>query len=345
MATYRVGVIGCGGIARTHTRGFNALKSCEVVAGADIYPESMAKFTEEFGLTAGYTDYHEMLRNESLDIVSVCTWHGTHSEATTAAAENGAKAVLCEKPMATSLAEANRMIEACEQNGTKLVIGHHHRFNARNTHIRQLIQEGAIGQPAALTSRAGGGLLNNGTHAIDRMRYWLGDPETEWVMGQLERQTDRYERGVPIEDRCIGVIAFAGGTRGVIEVDTPGSPPGEMIIFGTEGTLKHTSEGVLLQNGNTQGWELVDVPPDTNQFAELIAWMEGGPEHRGTGKQARCTVEIMMAIYESLRLRQLITMPLENGEYPMAQMIADGTLTVAVEGRYDIRAPQALPAE
>ncbi len=338
MASYRVGMIGCGGISRTHARGFNALAQAQVVAGADIRQEAADRFAEEFGITASYTDYQEMLQKEELDIVSICTWHGTHAAATIAAAENGVKAILCEKPMATSLAEADQMVQICEEHDVKLVIGHHHRFNARNTRIRQLIQEGAIGRPAVLNSRAGDGLLNNGTHAIDRMRYWLGDPETEWVMGQVERQTDRYERGEPIEDRCIGLIGFAGETRGIIEVDTPGSPPGEMIIFGTEGTIKNAGEGLLLQNAGTNGWEEVDVPPDTNQFAELIAWMEGGPEHRGVGKQAHYTVEIMMAIYESVRLRRLVEIPLQNRESPIKQMIRDGTLPVIIEGKYDIRA-------
>src|SRR5262249_52211397 len=138
-----------------------------------------------------------------------------------AAAEAGARGILCEKPMARSLAEADTMLAACDAYGAKLAIGHHHRFVSHNTAARRLIAEGAIRQPTPPPPASGGGLLNNGTHMIDRMRYLLGDPEAIWVIGQVERRTDRWERAQPIEDCCVGLVAFAGGARGLIESDLP----------------------------------------------------------------------------------------------------------------------------
>jgi len=73
---------------------------------------------------------------------------------------------------------------------------------------------------------------------------------------------------------------------------------------------------------------------------ELIDWMEGKvDEHRSSGRQARYTIEIMMAIYESLRINNVVNMPLETRESPLDLMIEDGTLVVTKEGRYDIRKP------
>src|SRR5437667_193472 len=83
-----------------------------------------------------------------------------------------------------------------------------------------------IGKPTLLRSGPEGGLLNNGTHAIDLARFLLGDPAALWVIGQVERRTDRYERGHPIEDRCAGLIGFEGGARLVIESDMPQDWPG-----------------------------------------------------------------------------------------------------------------------
>jgi len=338
MAKYRVGVIGCGGISRTHTRGFNNLDSTEVIAGSDISQNSVNKWGEEFGVSALYTDFRKMLEKEKPDIVSVCTWAKSHAEATIASAENGAIAVLCEKPMCINLEEADAMIEACEQNNTKLAIGHHHRFMAYNTKARQLISEGAIGQPTIVQARSGGGLLNNGTHAIDRIRYWLNDPKTEWVIGQVERKTDRYERATRIEDLCMGLICFGTGTRAVIESDMPESNASKnLLIYGTEGIIKISSGKISLQNSVDANWQEIQPEPDTNQFVELISWLEGKSGNRNEAKHARATMEIMMAIYESLRIKGLVKMPLETKKSPLLMMIDHGSLPVEVEGKYDIR--------
>ena len=86
------------------------------------------------------------------------------------------------------------------------------------------------------------------------------------------------------------------------------------------------------------------MPRKTNQFQALIDWMEGKTaDHRSSGRQARYTMEIMMAIYESLRIKNVITMPLETKESPLELMIEDGTLPVLEEGRYDIR--RAFPEQ
>jgi predicted dehydrogenase len=343
MAKYRVGVIGCGGISRTHAHGFNAQESAKVVAAADINKESVDKFGEEFSVSAKYTDFREMLTKEQPDIVSICTWPGTHAEATIAAAENKVKGILCEKPMCINLGQADAMIEACEKSGTKLVIGHHSRFIARNTTARKLVAEGAIGQPTLMIRRVGGGLLNNGTHAIDLMRYLLGDPETEWVIGQVERKTDRYERALRVEDLCMGLICFAGGARGIIESDMPeSSMRGESFIYGTEGILNLGGNNLLLQNPKQAGWQVMDAPADTNQFAEMIEWIEGRSCHRNEAKQTRYTVEILMAIYESLRIKGLVKMPLATKESPLYLMIDDGALPVEKPGKYDIRLPESM---
>ncbi|GIX07911.1 MAG: hypothetical protein KatS3mg115_2314 [Candidatus Poribacteria bacterium] len=147
QARYRAAIIGTGGIARAHARGWSSRPEVQVVAAADIRQEALDRFLEEFpGLTA-YTDVAQMLAQERPDIVSICTWPGSHAPLTVQAAEAGVRAILCEKPMATSLGEADAMIEAAQKNGVKLAIGHHHRFNPRNTEARRQIAQGAIGTP------------------------------------------------------------------------------------------------------------------------------------------------------------------------------------------------------
>jgi len=338
---YRAGIIGCGGIAWSHARAYQEYGKVNLVAAADISPEALEKFADQFSVSTKYADYKEMLKKEDLDLVSVCTWQGTHAEITIAAAERGVKGILCEKPMAVNLGEADAMIEACDRSGTKLVVCHQHRFDAINMEARKLLQEGVIGQPTMIFRRTRDGLLNSGTHAIDGVRYILSDPETEWVIGQVERRTDRYERRCRIEDLCMGLICFSGGTRFVIESDMPGPELSAPLIYGTEGMLTASDGRLLLLNDKELGWQEIKPPEEgTTQLAELIAWIEGRiQEHRGSGRQARYTMEIMMAIYESLRIKGLVRMPLKTKESPLEMMINYGTLPVEKPGKYDIRVP------
>ena len=128
---YRVGIIGCGRVAAAHANAYTAIESTELVALAEPDPERRLKFDEAYGVTGLYENYREMLANEELDIISICTWPPLHREMTVAAAESGAKAILCEKPMALNLGEVDRMLAACEEAGAKLVVGHQHRFDSQ----------------------------------------------------------------------------------------------------------------------------------------------------------------------------------------------------------------------
>lgn len=336
--TYRVAIIGCGGISRRHARGFRDQPGCELVAGADVKTENAAKLAAEFEIPRTYTDHRALLEKERPDLVAICTWPGTHAEIVIAAAAAGAVGVLCEKPACLSLEEADAMIAACLRAETCLAIAHHHRFGRANTTARRLIAAGAIGVPTLLRGGTDGGLLNNGTHFIDTCRYLLGDPAARWVMGQVERRTDRYERGHPIEDRCLGLVGLEGGARLLVESDMPPDWPGGCFVYGTEGTLRLEESGLSLQNAEGSGWRSVPLDEETNQHQELIAWVEGGPESRQSARLARPTTEIMMALYESARSRALVTLPLPSTRSPLHLMLEEGALPVQVPGRYDIRA-------
>jgi UDP-N-acetyl-2-amino-2-deoxyglucuronate dehydrogenase len=335
---YRAAVIGCGGISRRHARGLKALPGCDLIAGCDVRPENSAKLAEEFAIPRTYTDYRELLDKERPELVAICTWPGTHAEITAAAAEAGALGIICEKPMCLSLEEADTMIAACERAGTRLAIAHHHRCSGRNSTARRLIAAGAIGEPTLLRSGTDGGLLNNGTHVIDLAHFLLGDPKALWVMGQVERRSDRFERGHPIEDRCMGLIGFEGGARMLLESDMPQDWPGGSFIHGTEGTLRLNGEILEVQNSDGASWRAVESDASADQHQELAAWIEGGPESRQAARLARATMEVMMALYESSRVRGLVTLPLAAGPSPLQRMIQDGTLPVQVPGKYDIRA-------
>lgn len=348
--TYKVAIVGCGGIGHAHMDGYGRLDNVEVVAAVDPNESARSIYLGHYDIPKGYATIEEMLENESPDIVSVCTWHLLHPAPTIAAAKAGVPGVICEKPMAIGMAAADSMVEACEESGTKLVISHQRRFTPGWERARELVAEGAIGEPVFVKNRVAEGLANWGTHSIDGSRFALGDPMPDWVMGSVERKTDRYERDTPIEDACVGLVHFETGVELLVESDLEreGAGAGFYQIQGTEGMLDVKETTLRLFNATSNGWHDVDlgledgqkaIGGETNaaQVRELIAWLEGGPEHRGSGRQARVTVEIMMAVYESARRHSRVTFPLQEKSYPLERMLEEGTLPVEVAGRYDIR--------
>jgi len=344
VARYRVGIIACGSIAGAHARGWRAVADdVELAAIADTNEEARTVFGEKWGVPPEkrYADFRQMLDTEKLDIVSVASWHTQHAPMTIAAAARKPKLILCEKPMATSLGDADDMITACKRNGVKLAIGHMRRFYSGWEIARQLVADGAIGKPRRVWSTVLEGLLNWGTHTIDGMRFVLGDPKPEWVLGALERKTDRYERATRIEDACAGLIGFAGGIEALVESDLTDWGSINFQIVGSDGVLDVDENNVRLMNAETGGWRTLEFEkndPFAGQARGIVDWLDGKVEdYRGEATKARPTVEIMMALYESARRHEVIRMPLKTRVYPLDLLVESGHLPVEQPGRYDIR--------
>ena len=346
-AKYRAGIVGAGQIGRAHAVGYQLTDAVELVAVTEPNQRVRAEFQQQHKVPMGYADMQTMMEAEKLDFVSVCTWHLLHEPQTLLAAGYEPKAVICEKPMTVGMASVQRMIEGCQKRGVKLVIGHQRRYYHAWSRARQLIGEGAIGQPQMVTAKSGEGLLNCGTHVIDACRYLLGDPVTEWVMGAVERNTDRYEREVRIEDCCMALIQFEGGAQALVQSDlTPEEWSVEAYqVRGTDGVLELAGRTIRYVNGSAEGW--VEIEPEYEdpwglQAQDAVRWVEGGPEPRGSGHQAARTVEIMMALCQSARNHEVVRMPLEEENYPLDLMYAEGKLPVRQEGAYDIRSFLAM---
>lgn len=188
---HRAAIIGCGSIATAHAYGVARAADIDLVALADIRLDAAVALGGRFGVPerACYSDYRRMLEEVRPDVVVVALWHGQHAEATLAAASRGARLIICEKPMATSLGEAAEMIVACDRERVKLVIAHQRRFFPGWTTARELISADAIGRPEHLVLRVRDGLLNSATHSVDLARYVLGDPPTQRVTAAVQRRS------------------------------------------------------------------------------------------------------------------------------------------------------------
>jgi hypothetical protein len=159
-------------------------------------------------------------------------------------------------------------------------------------------------------------------------------------MAQVERQTDRYERAFPCEDRMMGLVEFANGTQGLFESDLTTSWKW-CYIQGAEGMIDFDDGSIRLFNAQTGGWQdqpVGSLNPWAEQARALIAWVEGREEHRGRADHGYQAVQIMMGAYESARCGERVSLPLGTRANPLQLMIESGQLSPTRPGRYDIRA-------
>lgn len=344
---FRVGIIASGRIAREHGRAWTECERTELVAIADAHPQALEEFGRDFKVKKRYLDYRQMLDAEKLDIVSVCSWDPQHAEMTIAAAARRPRAILCEKPMAVSLGEADAMIVACQRNGVKLAIGHQRRFYSAWREARRLLQEGAIGKPRRLWSTVLQGMLNWGTHCIDFQRFVLGDCQAEWVMGSVERKTDHYIFGHRVEDRCCGLIGYPGGVEGVIENELTDWGGINCSIYGTEGMMEVNENTLKYLISGKAGWQEFKPPEEERQgygnafvaqAYALCQWIDGTLEdYPGEARHGRAALEIMLAVYESARMRERVKLPLATRVNPLDWAVETGVIPVERPGAWDER--------
>src|SRR3989441_10039187 len=149
MARYRTVIIACGTIARVHARAWQGVagQPVDLAALADTHPDARREFGDFFGIPEDkrYADFREMLDREQPDLVDVCSWHQQHAEMVIAAAARRPKAVLCQKPMAVDLGEADAMLTACERNRVKLIVAYQRPHHATRLKARGPNRSGATG--------------------------------------------------------------------------------------------------------------------------------------------------------------------------------------------------------
>ena len=338
---------------------------------ADTNPDALREFGEFFSVAAEhrYADYREMLDAERPDFVDVCSWHAQHAEMVIAAAARKPRAIICQKPMAVDLGEADRMLTACERNGVKLAIAYQRPHHAAWLRARELIPTAP--SPGGEVRGVRRNLLNVNSHNIRLALFLMDEPAVEWVLGAVERTTDVVERGLPAEDACLGVAGCANGatilihtspevpqtlrvvgTDGVMELGTRTPPvdelPSDAPMYMPEGpTARYNREiGTARYLGAASGgWQTVEAPwhdPWAHQCRETIDWAEGRlAQPISAAERGRAVQEVMMALFESAREAAADPPAAEDATNPL---IPDGRLRrAAVSGRAATRAAPDRP--
>jgi predicted dehydrogenase len=339
MSKYRGAIVGCGKIHGSHVKWYAKDERIELAALCELDEAWLREAGERHGVGRLYSDCRKMLREERIDVVSVCTPIPTHADVVADLAPLGVKAILCEKPIAHDLGSADRMIAACRDGGVTLAVSHQMRFYDEFVMARKLIAEGAIGRVERVHVIGGPeDLLDNSVHTVDLMFYLMGDARAEWVAGQLHREKRLRYGDLDSEDYACGCVKLTGGTRAVIENgdDIPEGSLHHIWLGGSDGEIevRRSKEAALrYRNAATGGaWEVPYRPGPyfgegkPTPLSELLGSLEGGPEHRSNPRTARAALEVIMALFESCRRRRRVRLPLEEAASPLAAMVAGGEI-------------------
>ncbi len=348
----KAAVIGAGRRGRVHAQAMRETGDYTLTAVCDSNEAVARGYADELDVPGVYTDAEEMLAAESPDVVAVATYAGSHADLTELAAEAGVAAVCCEKPMAVSLAEGRRMVEACRSHDVRLVISHQRRMGAEMVAMRRMIQEGAIGKPYLLRGICAGDLLTDGTHLVNSLRHLAGDKKVAWVLGQVFRgapdpsepkaadpkKSGGWRYGYPVEDGAIATWQFESGLRAEMltgDARLPGRPYQDYEAFGSEGRLWRKGDNadppLLIRDGQAGGWREAPLPAGAARedsmvrtYAALLETIREGEEHPLDGESVLKGLEVIMAVHESARTTSRIELALGQEAYPLALMLDEG---------------------
>ncbi|WP_419872669.1 Gfo/Idh/MocA family protein [Candidatus Pristimantibacillus sp. PTI5] len=332
----KIGIIGCGGIAnQKHMPSLAKLTHLgEMVAFCDVIEESAQKAAKNFGSDNAkvYTDYKELLKDESIDVVHVLTPNLQHSYITVDALEAG-KHVMCEKPMAINSIEAKKMVDAANRTGKKLTIGYQNRFRNDSQVLHKACREGQLGDIYLSKAHAvrrrgvptwgvfldkeqqgGGPLIDLGTHALDLALWFMDNYKPKSVSGSVfYKMSDRFEGNMMgpwdpekyhVEDSAFGFIKMENGATIFLEsawaLNTTDAREAMTTLCGTEGGAEMRASSVFGKSdvifNSTKHGQLVETKPS---ISGGIAYFGPGAEEDGL-KEARQWLESILNDTEPL---------------------------------------------
>jgi predicted dehydrogenase len=249
-AHYRAAIIGLGQIGNqfdddpkrtavwTHAGAYASLPEIALIAGADPDEGRLGRFLERRGVAAGYRDYRDMLRGETIDLLSVCSPTALHHEMVLAGVQAGVRAIFCEKPLAATVAQAADMVRACDDAGVLLAVNHTRRWEDIYRRARRLLEQGAIGRLESLVGCYPGKVFTMGTHLFDLMRYFAGD--AAWACGQAVGHGD--------EANLSGHLGFRSGAQGSVVCGWErANHIFEVDLLGSRGRLRLSGDGAMME--------------------------------------------------------------------------------------------------
>jgi predicted dehydrogenase len=328
-------LVGCGRIARKHASilAGGHVNGARLAAVCDIRPERAEALGREHGV-AHFGDAREMLsRVGEIDVLVILTPSGCHAENTVELAGYG-KHIVVEKPMALTVGDADRMIEACDRAGVRLFVVKQNRYNRAVMRTRQALDGGRFGRLVMGTVRVrwcrtqdyydqdewrgtwasdGGVFANQASHHVDLLEWMLGEPESVYARARTALVD------IEVEDTGIAVIGFTNGALGLVEATNATRPEdleGSLSILGETGTvviggfavneIQTWSFATPAEGDDTVRQECNEAPPNVYGFGHIpylehvVRCISSNEPALVDGLEGRRSLELISAIYESI---------------------------------------------
>jgi len=272
----RMGVIGVGIQGETHVKCLSSLPNVKVVAIADPNESRLKEIGDRYEIRGRYTDYREMLKRENLEAVAVVTPDHLHRDPVLAAVEAG-KHVLVEKPLATSVEEAEEMVEAAKRAGVKMMVNFSNRWMSYMAIAKEAVESGEMGEPLYAYARLSNtiyvptsmiGRWSRHTklpfwlmsHTIDRVR-WLFNSEVERVYA-VARSKVLKGMGIDTPDFYAALAEFENGAVGnfescwVLPQTRPTVVDSKMELIFTAGSISIDAQQTMIQKATSQSFSI-----------------------------------------------------------------------------------------
>ncbi|WP_442598944.1 Gfo/Idh/MocA family protein [Neobacillus sp. D3-1R] len=339
MSKIRVGIIGCGSIAtHRHLPEYARNEHVEIVAVCDIVESRVNEVAAKYQAKA-YIDFNDLIADSNVDAVSVCTPNYLHAPVSIAAL-NAGKHVLCEKPMATSREEAEKMIVAANKNGKKLMIAHNQRFVPSHQKARQLIANGEMGKIYSFRTAFGhggpegwsadgkdswffkkeeafiGAMGDLGVHKTDLLRFILGE---EFVEVGAFIETSAKEKAT-VDDTAVCILKTESGIIGTLAASWSyvSKEDNSTIIYGENAILRLEDDPnysliVQYKNGEVVKYELGAI--QTNEsggqknskvISQFIDSIVHNTEPPVTGEEGMKSLQVVLAALESNETKKIV---------------------------------------
>jgi predicted dehydrogenase len=322
----KVGLIGGGGIADAHIRGYRAYADMiKVTAVADVMDQTGRRRAAELDAVA-YLDFRQMILEADLDAVDICLPHYLHAEAIIAAAEAG-KHVLCEKPLCLTVQEADRVRLAIEAAGVTLMCAHNQLFLPPVAKARELLDQGILGTVyevrttdsfyndfdpenmgwrAAAATSGGGELIDTGYHPTYLMLHLAGGSPVE-ATALLSQHRLRFMDG---EDSAQVLVRFDNGVVGQLVTSWAYDPPPgteKLSVVGERGSLLSDGRSlvVTLRGSDSQTYDFEDVDTYVSEIGHFADCLSSGTRPLHTEKEGIEVLGLILAAYEGARSRTI----------------------------------------
>jgi UDP-N-acetyl-2-amino-2-deoxyglucuronate dehydrogenase len=363
MNEIRVAIIGTGGISHAHLKGYLSQHGrCKITALCDIFPEKCTRLTEDLGMKNidGITitkDYKTLLGRSDIDLVSICLPPSLHCEVSCAFLLAG-KNVLCEKPMAASLEEADRMLEAEKKSGKMLGIISQNRFYRDAWTVKKMLDKGIFGKVfltrvnsmwyrgsnyydlwwrGTWEKEGGGCILNHAVHQIDMLSWFVGklpDKVTAMFSNLAHKNSE-------VEDTGLALLSYPGALA-EINVSLNDMDERQYVQFQCEKASVSIPWAVKCMKQLPNGFPAAD-PESEEKFNKLFAdypelkftghdgeienvldYLEGKNTLEVTSRQGRNALELIYAVYKSAATGSPVTLPVAQDDPFYTK---DGTLS------------------